>query len=172
MELPNASPAPDPLTTSARGWQRLQLAALGLIGICGVLWATGDRTGPAWLQWLAAGLAVLSLALACVAIYLVGTIAYPLRGPDRPAAGAHRLRAGVWLTYVAVAILVVGTLSGWWPHTGEDAELVEVRDRSGTTWCGELGTGPPGTIRLDTPDGPVAIALETLATLTPTSDCD
>lgn len=172
---PDDAPPADPVSTSARGWQRVQLAVLGLIGLCGVLWAGGDPAGPAWLKWLAAALAVASLALACVAIYLVGAVAHPLRARSQPAGPtglARRLRAGVWLTYLATAALVLGTLSAWWPSPGEDTGLVEIRDVTGTTWCGELGTGPPGTVRLDTSGGPVAIPLESVAALQPATRCD
>lgn len=172
---PGTGPATDALLASAQGWQRLQLAVLGFIGLCGVLWAGGDHAGPSWLQWLAGALALAALALACVALYLVGTIAYPLRGAGRslePAARTRRLRAGVWLTYLAGIVLVVATLAGWWPSADtEEAGLVEVSDVTGTTRCGELGAGLPGTIRLDTAGGPVAIPLESVATLEPATSC-
>ena len=65
------------LATSARGWHTIQMAVLGFIGICGVL-RTASSPAPRAVQWLAAALAVAALAAACVAIFTVGRVAYPV----------------------------------------------------------------------------------------------
>ena len=65
------------LSTSARGWHTIQMAVLGFIGICGVL-RTASSPAPRAVQWLAAALAVAALAAACVAIFTVGRVAYPV----------------------------------------------------------------------------------------------
>lgn len=169
---PSLNPDPsDQLAESARGWQRIQLAVLGFIGLCGALWAVGDPAGPRWLQWLAAALAVLSLVLAGLAIYLVGRVAYPL--PGSAPGGAGRLRTGIRLTYLAVTLVALGTLSAWWPSSPEAAGGgVEVRGTTGQRWCGELVAGTAGTLRLDTADELIAIPLAGVAALRPVDACE
>lgn len=174
-----APDALDRLAASARGWHRIQLAVLSFVGLCGVLWANGDPAGPRWLQWLAGGLAVLALALACLAVFLVGRVAHPFQepavrtggaDPATVASGSRRLRTGIRVTYLAVVVLVVATLSAWWPSPTGSGE-VEVRDAAGQLWCGELADAPTGAIRLDTADGPITVPLDRVAMLRPTSGC-
>lgn len=170
----------DRLGESARGWQRIQLAVLGFIGFCGVLWAGGDPAGPAWLQWLAATLAAVALVLACVATYLVGRVAHRLPAPvseqEMPAAVAdaeRRLRTGIRTTYIAVIVLAVAALSGWWPGAGDstDTGAVEVRDAANQSWCGQLLEAPPGVVQLDTAGGPVSLRLDQIAVVRPVEQC-
>lgn len=175
MEPDNADETVNQLAESARGWHRIQLAVLGFVGICGVLWANGQPSGPGWLQWLAGGLAVLALALAGLAIYLVGRVAHPFpvpasAGPPAVAAGSRRLRTGIRLTYLAVALLAVASLSAWWPKPA-DASTVEASDTAGRSWCGELAEAPPGTLQIDTADGPVTLPVRQLAELRPVDAC-
>lgn len=181
MQPNNASPA-DPLgqlAASARGWHRIQLAVLGFVGFCGVMWASGDPSGPRWLQWLAAALVALALVLAGLAVYLVGRVAHPFYGQavDAPSAdspavasGARQLRTGIRLTYLAVAMLAVGSLSAWWPDLAA-ADAAQVREASGRTWCGELVEAPDGAVRLDTSDGPVTVPVDRIATIRPAGTC-
>src|SRR5262245_34533158 len=137
------------LRTSARGWHGVQLAVLGFIGLCGVLKERSSKD-PLALQVVAGILALAALALACYATYLVGRAAWPLYGaerreastedPDDLASTSHRLRRGLALTFVAVALLALSAASGWWPleqssATGEDAGLVELQ-AGGRSWCG------------------------------------
>lgn len=174
---PSESPPSHPVVESARGWQRAQLAVLGFIGLCGVLWAGGEPAGPAWLQWLAAALVVVALVLVGVAIYLVGTVAYPLvwrsDAPvhDTAVGDSGRLRAGIRVTFIALAVLVAATLSGWWPSTPASGATVEVRDASGRAWCGEIGDASAGIVRLDTAEGPVSLPLNRIVTLRPVDGC-
>ncbi len=53
----------DELRASARGWQGIQLAVLGFIGLCGVL-QRGGRSIPRWIQILAGIAALVALGLA------------------------------------------------------------------------------------------------------------
>lgn len=184
--LPQFGPlAPDPstlphdpvsqLAASARGWHRIQLAVLGFVGICGVLWAGGDPSGPAGLQWVAGTLAVGAFVLALLATYLVGRVAHPFYGVvathlPASAGGPGMLRAGIRLTYLAVALLVAASLSAWWPGPA-GAGAVEVRDATGRTWCGELVDAPAGAVRLDTADGPVTVPADRIAQLRPVTGC-
>lgn len=180
--LPGSGAPADPLDrlgASARGWHRIQLAVLGFVGLCGVLWAGGDPSGPSWLQWLAGTLVALALVLGCLAVYLVGRVAHPFHGPaieagiaqaPAVASGTRQLRTGIRLTYLAVAVLVTAALSGWWP-TPAAAGAVQVSDASGRSWCGELTEAPAGAVRLNTGDGPVTVPVSQLATLRPVDTC-
>jgi hypothetical protein len=168
----------DRLSASARGWHRIQLAVLGFIGFCSVMWASGDPSGPGWAQQVAAVFVVLALILASVAIYIVGRVAFPFYSQAASAIDdatnqdrARRLRSGIILTYVAVGILVIGTLTAWWPKPADTGAL-ELHGAAGEVWCGELIDGPLGTVALDTrDDGPVALPLDRIAAVRPVSEC-
>src|SRR6476661_3272712 len=92
-----------------------------------------------------------ALGLACVATFLVGRVAWPLFGGGQssvadPAADlereGRRLRRGLILTFVAVAMLALATASGWWPQPEAGsgaANLVAVQVGSGQRVCGALG---------------------------------
>lgn len=165
------------LSNSARGWHAIQLAVLGFIGICGVL-RTGDTTVPAGVQWLAGLLAVAALVFACAAVFLVGSVAFPMDAgrSANPAAVGHaaaRLRGGVRLTVVALILAVIAALSGWWPKTGGDAgtAAVSVSDGNGRSWCGELVVGQGGAVTINTSSGSVAVPLQAVAAIRPVTGC-
>ena len=171
------------LAASARGWHSIQLAVLGFIGFCGIFWDGNDAAAPGWLQWLPGILVVLALLLALMAIYLVGRVAYPFRGPAqtapeeiRGAVGTRRrrLRTGIALTYVAMTALVVATLSGWFPTTTEgdpEAAAAVVMDVEGRSWCGELADAPGDELRLVTAEGEVTLSPQRLALVHPVAVC-
>ena len=109
------------LSSSAKGWHTIQVAVLGFIGICGVLRTTSTST-PRAVQVVAAILAVASLAVACVAIFTVGQVAYPLNAssdagqrPKEVAEARQKLQRGIQLTVLALILIVIAALSGWWP---------------------------------------------------------
>ncbi|MGH2897715.1 MAG: hypothetical protein ACRDMZ_03510, partial [Solirubrobacteraceae bacterium] len=78
------------LRASAKGWHGIQLAALGFIGLCGVI-QTGDSTDPRALQVLSGILVLVAFVLACAGIVLVGRAAWPLyRGAIEPGGGGER----------------------------------------------------------------------------------
>ena len=80
---------------SAREWHKLQLGALGFVGLCGVLRGDSGSGRPLWLQDLSGVAALAGLVLALVAVTLVATVAFPLVAvPSKPAAAARRLRLG------------------------------------------------------------------------------
>lgn len=166
------------LADSAHGWLRVQLAVVGFVGLCGALWATGEPDGPAWLQWLAAALAALAFVLGGVAIFLVAHVAYPVRDTalaSAPGDNARRrmsgqLRGGIFLSLLALVLVVAATLTAWWPDSSGGG-AIEVRDATGQEWCGQLSDAPTGTVRLDTADGPVTIPLERIAVLSKVDSC-
>lgn len=168
------------LATSARGWHSIQLAVLGFIGFCGIIWDGGDPAAPTLLRWLPGVLVVLALLLALVAIHVVGRVAYPFRGAARTApeevrrtvdVRARRLRTGIALTYVAMTALVVATLSGWVPDTSDVGDAAVVADVTGQSWCGELAERAGAELRLDTAEGAVTLATDRVAVIHPVAGC-
>jgi hypothetical protein len=166
----------DKLSGSARGWHTIQMGVLGFIGLCGVL-RTGGGSLPAWVQWLAGVLAVAALVLGAAAVYLVGRVAYPIDGPGVPdpaalARAIGRLRGGVRLTILALILIVIAALSGWWPKTADaGAATVTVADVGGRSWCGTLVAGAAGAISLDTASGTVTVPAERVAEVRPVEAC-
>lgn len=111
------------LSASAQGWHTIQMAVLGFIGICGVLRSTSTST-PRVVQVFAAILAVAALAVACLAVFTVGRVAYPVDAAIDSSDGVHevaqarrQLHTGIRLTVVALVLIVIAALSGWWPKT-------------------------------------------------------
>jgi predicted anti-sigma-YlaC factor YlaD len=181
MSLPEA-PGPErnrltELRISARGWQGVQLAVLGFIGLCGVLVDT-QTSLPRWLQLLAGALALASLALACLGTYLVGRAAWPLYRAGRSSdddpreldRASRSLSAGLVLTFVAVALIALSAASGWWP-SDDGAGAVEAQAQ-GRSFCGTLAEARSGAVRLETTSGPLDIPLSALSALRPVDGCD
>jgi hypothetical protein len=180
----DAEPAPSRLAKlrdSARGWHGVQLAIIGFIGLCGVL-QNGRPDHPEWLQVWAGILALAALVLACVASFLVAVVAWPLYGgrdaalTDEPAAlerDGRRLRRGLVLTFAAVAVLALGTASGWWPPEETDGgdALVAVQATSGESWCGSLGEASPGRLSVSVDGSPVVVSLQNVAAIAPVDSC-
>jgi hypothetical protein len=166
------------LRVSARGWHGIQLAVIGFIGFCGVL-QNGRPDNPTWLQVWAGILVLVALLLACTATFLVGRVAWPLfAGPqaaDRDfESEARRLRRGLLLTFVAVAVLALGTASGWWPQPGGGkggGQLVAVQASSGERVCGALTQANPGTLRVSVNGRPVDVSLQDVAAVDPVDSC-
>ena len=185
MSDSDAEPAPSRLAqlrASARGWHGVQLAVIGFIGLCGVLQG-GRPDNPMWLQVLTGILALAALALACGATFLVARVAWPLYGGREAAAADEaaelardggRLRRGLVLTFAAVALLALGTASGWWPQPegdGDGEALVSVLRTSGERLCGSLGEAGPGTLTVTADGSPVVVSLGDVAALAPVDSC-
>ena len=180
---PDAAPTPSRLAelrASARGWHGAQLAVIGFIGLCGVLQG-GRPDNPMWLQVLAGLLALTALVLACAATFLVGRVAWPLYGgrelsddAAELARGARRIKLGLVLTFAAVALLALGTASGWWPQdggAGDGGALVSVQARSGERLCGSLGEASPGNLSVSVDGRTVRVSLDNVATVSPVDGC-
>ena len=161
--------AADALSASAREWHKLQVAALAFVGLCGVLQGDDGTRLPMWLQSLAGVLALLALAVAAIGLLLVAVVAWPLGAPTDPATGAHRLRAGVILTCVAVGLTALSASSNWWPQSGAEGP-VQVSTSSGTA-CGHVVDSAAGWIDLDVRGTKVRVALVDLISLRPMESC-
>jgi hypothetical protein len=182
---PDAEPGPGRLAAlraSARGWHGVQLAVIGFIGLCGVLQG-GRPDNPMWLQVFAGVLALAALALACVATVLVALVAWPLYGGREPAVSdetaelerdGRRLKRGLVLTFAALAVLALGTATGWWPQDEGDAGgggLVAVEATTGQRWCGALDEAGPGSLRVSVDGNPVVVPLQDVAAVGPVDSC-
>ena len=108
------------LRESAQGWHKLQFSVFGFVGLCGVL-KSGDTSAPRRIQILAGLLALLGLGITCLAVYLVGRVAWPTLRDDLPDdseeayVAERRLQAGLALTFAAVALVALAALTNWWP---------------------------------------------------------
>ena len=164
------------LTASARGWHGVQLAVLGFIGLCGVLQGGADAGGgPRWLQVTAGILVLVALILECLAVALVATVAWPFReltagDPSQSNRIRRRLQGGVAITFVAVAVLALGSISSWWPSAAAESRKVRVVT-SGGALCGELQPGQQGVLRLDVEGQDVLLALREVSRLQPVDSC-
>ena len=173
------------LRASAKGWHGIQLAALGFIGLCGVI-QTGDATNPWGLQVMSGVLVLLALVLACAGIYLVGRAAWPLyRGePQAPAGGeaaieltSRQLTRGLVATFLSLAALALASAASWWPQEqggvrADGTADIQLQTNDGRTACGELTESPHSTmLRVIADDEPVDVALNTLASLSPVGSC-
>lgn len=104
---------------------------------------------PDGLQVFAGILALVALAIACLATFLVALVAWPLYGGRSATDDAaelerdgRRLKQGLVLTLVALAVLAMGTASGWWPQD-EGGGDIAVQATSGERWCGSLADAGP-----------------------------
>ncbi len=147
------------LTASAREWHKLQVAALALVGLCGVLTGDNGTRLPMWLQSVAGVLALLALAFAAIGLLLVAVMAWPLGVPPDVTAGARRLRAGIGFTCVAAGLTALSASSNWWPHSGADRP-VQVSSSSGTA-CGPIVNSAAGWVDLEVEDTVLRVDLAT-----------
>lgn len=174
------------LRASAKGWHGIQLAALGFIGLCGVI-ETGDSTNPWALQIMSGILILVAFVLACIGIALVGRAAWPLYRADPDAHGgdhseaaiaatSSQLTRGLAMTFLSIAALALATASSWWPKESSDdgaaAALVQVQTDNGRSACGTLGeTAQPGTLRVVAGGQAIDVAFSSLASVTPVGGC-
>ena len=170
------------LRVSARGWHGVQLAVLGFIGFCGVLESGGGDDNPHWLRVLAGLLVLAAFGLACTGTVYVALAAWPTYGPgpsvesqDREVARTSaRLRVGIVLTFVAVAVLAIATSSAWWPSKGSgatDAPEVRVSTPAGEI-CGDLQESSRVGLLAVTTDGQLAeVSLSNVSAITPVTRC-
>jgi hypothetical protein len=118
-----------------------------------------------------------------VATFLVARVAWPLYGGRRAAAADEaaelardgaRLRKGLVLTFAAVAILALGTATGWWPQPEAGAgggTVVSVQATNGERFCGALGDGGAGRLSVSVNGSPVVVSLADVAAVSPVDHC-
>jgi hypothetical protein len=176
MADPDTSSRLAELRTSARGWHGVQLAVIGFIGLCGVLQG-GRPDNPKWLQVWAAILAIAALVLACVATFLVARVAWPLYGgrevTDDDVAverEGRRIKQGLVLTFASVAVLALGTATGWWPQDAQKG-LAAVEVANGATLCGTLGAANPGNVTVSVGGRSVALSLQDVTAIRSVDSC-
>lgn len=183
-DTPDAAHDLEELRGSARGWHGVQLAVLGFIGLCGALQGGGSDSRPGWVQDLSFVLVLAALVLACSATVLVASAAWPVYGgaghatqspADELRHTGHRLRAGIAVTFVAVACLAVATSASWWPSGGSSGSgsgqaLVEVRTGTGVA-CGVLRPADAGNLVVDVAGQTFTVALSDLVSVRPVERC-
>lgn len=165
------------LRAAARGWHGVQLAVLGFIGLCGVL--TQERAvTPRWLEVAAGVLALSALTVACLATLEVGRAAWPLYRGDARAGGdedlartGRRLRRGIALTFVAVALVALAAASSWWPGEARPGGSLAVRASTGQSLCGTPAAGRTGALTLIVEGGRVAVPIQSIAAVQPVPGC-
>lgn len=161
---------------SAKGWHGIQLAVMGFIGLCGVLRMGEEQAGPQWLQWWSTGMSVLAFISSLISMWMVGGVAFPLyTGDQMPQNPARRLKGGIGMTFATIVMMALGALGGWWPETpaaGPAETSMEVSDASGNTACGRWVQGAPaGSMWLQTRQGVVTVALNSVSQMRPVSSC-
>jgi len=181
----SSSPAQDRLAelrTSAKGWHGIQLAALGFIGLCGVL-QPGESSNPWALQVTSGILVLVAFVLACAGIVLVGRAAWPLYrgdpgatagGEAAVAAASRQVTRGLLMTFLSIATLALATAASWWPDEQGDggAAQVQVQTSDGRSACGELSDAPQqGTLRVIAGSQPVDVPVGSLASVVPVAGC-
>ncbi|CUR55591.1 conserved membrane hypothetical protein [metagenome] len=117
------------LRNSAREWHRLQLGALAFVGLCGVIQGDSGNADPRWLQTTSGLLALAGLILAGLSVLLVATVAWPLMAAHAttPEVASRRLRSGIALTFVAVALTALAASSSWWPSDAPEPPTTVLR---------------------------------------------
>jgi hypothetical protein len=169
------------LRGSAKGWHGVQLAALGFIGLCGVI-KPGESSNPEALQALSGTLILVAFVAACLGIYYVGKAAWPIYGAEVPAVDADaatvarasgQLKRGLALTFVSIALTALAATSSWWPtESAAGGATVEVQTAGGQSLCGELAqSSQNGTLRVVADEQPVDVQLGQVASLRPVDGC-
>jgi hypothetical protein len=160
------------LQQAAREWQKLQLAVLGFVGLCGVL--GGDASShPQWLRDVSGLAALAGLVVAILGVTIVAVVAHPLSArPMTTATAARRLRTGVVITFVAAGLTALAALSGWWPAGGggKAPDQVAVTTSSGAA-CGTVVRSGSGALQLDVDGKRVTLPLARLLSITLVNEC-
>ena len=170
------------LRGSAKGWHGVHLAALGFIGLCGVI-KPGESSNPEALQALAGTLILVAFVAACMGIYYVGKAAWPIYGADPlPAIDADaatverasgQLKRGLALTFVSIALTALAATTSWWPtEEAGGGATVEVQAAGGQSVCGELAESTQnGTLRVVTDSESVDVPVGQVARVRPVGSC-
>lgn len=161
----------EPIQASAREWHRLQLAALGFVGLCGVIKGDSGQGHPRWLQSASGLLVLVALVVAVAAVLMVATVAWPVSAERLSVdAAARRVRTGIGLTFVAVAVTALSTMSAWWPADPATERPVTVATTGGTA-CGPVLDSAAGWIELDIEGERTRVELDRVLSVTPVDGC-
>jgi hypothetical protein len=159
------------IQASAREWHRLQLAALGFVGLCGVLKGDAGQGIPLWVQSVSAVLVLAALVVAVAAVLLVLFVAWPVgASPLAAERSSRRVRSGIWLTFIAVALTALSSTSAWWPTDPDDAETIRVTTTRGTA-CGTVLSSDGGQMDLDVDGQRTRVTLAQVVSIEPVSSC-
>jgi hypothetical protein len=168
--------AGNPMAESAKGWHNIQLGVMGFIGLCGVLTMGETPSGPQWLELWSAATAGLAFVVSLLSTWMVGSVAFPLYGftnpgEAMPASAPGRLRGGIVMTFLSIVLMVLSSLSGWWP-SGLGGEKVQVKGTTGAAACGTWVEGAhAGAIWLQTAEGTIKIEIGAISEMSPVSSC-
>jgi hypothetical protein len=164
------------LQESAWEWQKLQLGALGFVGLCGVLRGDAGSARPLWLQDLSGIAALAGLVLAVLAVTMLATVAHPLttRPMSMPAV-SHRLSGAIVITFVAVGLTALSALSMWWPdgepkRPAAPSNQMTVTTSSGSA-CGTVLDSGSGTLDLEVDGKRVSVPLNRLVSISVVDNC-
>ncbi|MGE0216302.1 hypothetical protein [Mycolicibacterium sp.] len=164
---------------SAREWNKIQVAVLSFVGLCGLLGGDSGAPPPLWVQDARGVAALAGLVLALTAVVLVASAAFPPVGAlVDPRAAARRLRIGIAVTFVAVACTALAALTGWWPDRGETQDgpptrpvgQVAVTTTTGSA-CGTILDSASGVMDLDVDGQRVRVPLDRLVSISSVADC-
>jgi hypothetical protein len=174
---------------AATDWRIAQTALLGLITIVTVLKGPDSISSlPSAPRLLVGVLLFAALTLAAAGTYLVAEVAYGLPRPVRrlrigstaatPAEqapdetrlalrGTGRLRIGLLLTFVALALMTAAIGVTWYAPQGS-ASTVKVQTATSTA-CGELVSGGSSMFLIDTKQGRQTITTAHIVSISPVS---
>jgi len=171
------------LRSAAQGWHGAQLAALGFIGLCGVI-KPSETSNPEALQTFSGALILIAFVAGCLGVLFVGKAAWPIYGGEPAPTGdagpgaidraSRQLKRGLVLTFVSIALTALATSTSWWPaeDAGGSTATVEVQATGGGSVCGELAeSSQAGTLRVLTDTQPVEVQLGQVASVRPVDGC-
>ena len=137
------------LRSSAKGWHGVQLAALGFIGLCGVIKPEGSSS-PETVQSLSGTLILVAFVAACLGIYHVGKAAWPIYGATpAPLADADQSAVDVASAQLKRGLVLARSCRsrssrsrrrrpGFRRTRRDRARPSRSRQRAASRWCGEL----------------------------------
>jgi hypothetical protein len=164
------------LQDSAREWQKLQLGALGFVGVCGVLRGDAGSARPLWLQDLSGIAALAGLVLAILAVTMLATVANPLTArPISVSAASRRLSGAIVVTFVAIGMTALSALSMWWPEgraeqPASSSDQMTVTTSSGSA-CGTVVSSGSGSLDLEVHGQRVSVPLNRLVSIKLVDNC-
>jgi hypothetical protein len=78
------------------------------------------------------------------------------------------------LTFASVALLALGTATGWWPQEevgGGGGNVVTVELTNGQRVCGSLQQASSGNLSVSVNGNPLVVPLDNVSAVTPADSC-